>query len=142
VCNTVTRGIEVVGHWRDHSSDNTIYGNRFYDGSTLDIQDEPNLLLSNRFNGSVLEIGASAPIGDDPIYFSGRIARNTFDHDSWIGGQGSASLAFHDLDVVDNTDEFGACYAEYRLRVRCVTQTSVSCYGKARDIDGAVCTSE
>lgn len=133
-------GIDVVGHWRDRSDDNAVYGNRFFHGSTLEIRDEPNLVFSNAFVDSVLEIGVRAPLGDKPIYFSGLIAGNTFTEGSWIGVLGKSVLAFHDVEVADNIDSEGKCYTEYRPREECIHRAGGRCYGDAHQIEDAVCS--
>lgn len=133
-------GIDVVGHWRDRSGDNAVYGNRFLHGSTLEIRDEPNLVFSNAFVDSVLEIGTRAPLGDSPIRFSGLITGNTFAEGSWIGVLGKPALALHDVEVANNLDSNGQCYTEYRPREECIHQAGGRCYGEAEQIEQAVCS--
>lgn len=101
-------GIDVAGFWRDHSSDNLIYANRFHE-ARLDIQDGPNRICGNDFLGGELELGKNQPAGfiDQPVHINGVVAENAFDASSVVDVRTQG--VFDDLAFFGNRDPQTRC---------------------------------
>ena len=138
-------GISIAGYWEDTAEYNLIQNNQFYDAK-LDIQDEANGALDNRFYASLLEIGTSTPLTDPPVIYTGEIARNRFDEDSWMGVVGNVSNALNNVVIYDNEWTDGRCFDEFERSLMCndffvQRRSRYGCYAAPQALPGSnLCT--
>ncbi len=142
-------GIDLLGYWQDHADHNAIVGNAFHPGAVLDVQDGPTAVVDNRFDDTLFELGTGHPLFDPAVTMTGSIvADNRFDHDAWLGTEGSPSDALDGVVFYNNRTDAGACMDEVWLGGMCQVldqpgwterYTEYGCFLGPIELDGDIC---